>query len=93
MTEANLASEITPVLPAWQRVPELADLTEIFEPGVQLWTWQREIDPAIGAYLSELDRSGELQRYDDGLCLASPRSDCSGPGRCLLGIQHTETVI
>jgi len=56
----NVESEVTPTQPTWRRVPELADLVEIFDPGVQVCAWRREIDPAIESYLSSLPQTGQL---------------------------------
>ncbi len=50
-------ADIASLLPGWQRVTELADLVEIFDPAVQVCSWQRGIDPAIGEYLSGLQTS------------------------------------
>ncbi|PVV12282.1 MAG: hypothetical protein B6D72_08125 [gamma proteobacterium symbiont of Ctena orbiculata] len=86
MAEPNVASDVTPAMPTWRRVPELADLVEIFDPGMQVCTWQREIDPAIGAYLSELHQTGELQVVEALSSAAKPKLDClpAGPGRAPL---------
>ena len=61
MAEPSIVSEVITAIPTWRRVPELADLVEIFDSGVQVCAWQRQIDPAIEAYLSGLDRTGNLQ--------------------------------
>lgn len=61
MAEANTVAEANPAPPTWRRVPELADLVEIFDPCVQVCTWQREFDPAIETYLSRLHQINELQ--------------------------------
>ena len=61
MAAINIAAEATPVVPTWRRVSELADLVEIFDPGRQVCTWQREIDPAIETYLYQMHQTGELQ--------------------------------
>jgi hypothetical protein len=62
MSQANLVNPQTAIAePTWRRVAELADLVEIFEPGVQVCSWQREIDPLIGSYLSALNQTAELQ--------------------------------
>jgi hypothetical protein len=50
MGKANLATDATPVVPIWRRDPRLVALVEIFDPRVQVCSWQREIDPAIEAY-------------------------------------------
>ncbi len=60
MVMANVYSQETTTEPCWQRVPELADLVEIFDPGVQVCAWQREINPAIESYLSGLSQTGQL---------------------------------
>ena len=53
MANAN-AVDIVSIAPGWRRVSELADLVEIFEPGVQVCAWPRAIDPSITAYLINL---------------------------------------
>ena len=60
MSNPNIYSEVTTMQPSWRRVPGLADLVEIFDPGVQVCAWQREIDPAIEIYLSGLPQTGQL---------------------------------
>ncbi len=60
MLNPNIHPEVTSTHPSWRRVPELADLVEIFDPRVQVCAWQREIDPAIEAYLSRLPQTGQL---------------------------------
>ena len=85
MTE-NAASHITPVAPTWRRVSELADLAEIFDPGVQVCSWQRKIDPTVGTYLSELDQAKELQVIETLSPAVQPRLEClpAGLGRASL---------
>ncbi|MCG8039126.1 MAG: DUF1826 domain-containing protein [Candidatus Thiodiazotropha taylori] len=62
MSHTNLSeSQPSEASPTWRRVPELEDLVEIFDPEVQVCSWQREIDPAIGDYLSALNQTSELQ--------------------------------
>jgi hypothetical protein len=62
MSLANFVnSETITTAPTWRRVAELADLVEIFEPGVQICSWQRAIDPPINDYLSALNQTAELQ--------------------------------
>jgi hypothetical protein len=73
MAEANVVSDIIPAVPTWRRVSELADLVEIFDPGLQVCSWQREIDPAIGTYLSGLVQAGELQVIETLSPAAQPR--------------------
>ena len=60
MSEACALPLVTPDL-SWQRVNELADLVEVFEPGVQVCSWQRKVDPAIDRYLAGLNRSDQGQ--------------------------------
>lgn len=86
MAEANVASEAIPAVPTWRRVPELADLVEIFDPRVQVCTWQRQIDPAIEAYLAKLHQTGELQVLESVAPAAQPKLDClpAEPGRASL---------
>ncbi|MEW8624267.1 MAG: DUF1826 domain-containing protein [Candidatus Thiodiazotropha sp.] len=62
MSQANtIENQAITATPTWRRVAELADLVEIFDPEVQVCSWQREIDTAIGNYLSELHNTGEFQ--------------------------------
>jgi hypothetical protein len=62
MSLANFVnSETITTAPTWRRVAELADLVEIFEPGVQICSWQRAIDPPINDYLSALNQTAEIQ--------------------------------
>ncbi len=86
MAKPNVASDVTLVAPTWRRVPELADLVEIFDPGVQVCTWQREIEPAIDSYLSQLHRTGESQVLETLSPAAQPELDAlpGGPGRAPL---------
>ena len=86
MAETNIAPEATHAAPTWRRVPELADLVEIFDPGVQVCTWQREIDPAVESYLSQLHPTGELQILETLLPAPQPKLDAlpGGPGRASL---------
>ena len=46
---------------SWRRVTEVADLAEIYQPNVQVCSWQRSIDPQITKYLSGLSYRGKLQ--------------------------------
>ena len=86
MAATNIAPEATPAAPTCRRVSELVDLVEIFDPGVQVCTWQREIDPAIETYLSQLHQTGELQVLETLSPAAQPRLDGlpAGPGRSSL---------
>ena len=86
MTATNIAAEATPAAPTWRRVSELADLVEIFDPWVQVCAWQREIDPAIETYLSQLHQTGELQVLETMSPAAQPRFAGlpAGPGRSSL---------
>jgi len=54
MNKAFLDTSAATCVPAWKRVDELADLVEIFDPSVQVCSWQREIEPVIGNYLAGL---------------------------------------
>jgi hypothetical protein len=83
MAEANSATWELPAEPTWRRVGELADLVEIFDPGVQVCSWQRRIDPAIAAYLSQLQHKHELQIIETLSPAAGPvLGDLpGGPGR------------
>jgi hypothetical protein len=86
MVESNVVSDVTPGVPTWRRVQDLADLVEIFDPEVQVCTWQREIDPAIEAYLNELNQTGELQVVEALSSTVQPKLDSlpAGPGRAPL---------
>jgi hypothetical protein len=86
MAAANTAPEAYAAPPGWRRVPELADLVEVFDPGVQVCSWQRELDPAIGSYLSRLHAQGESQAIETLSPAAQPRLDGlpDGPGRSSL---------
>ena len=86
MTELNAAFHTTPTLPTWRRVAELADLAEIFDPDVQVCSWQRETDPAIGSYLSGLHQAGEMQVIEALSPAAQPRLESlpAGSGRASL---------
>ena len=58
-------SALSPVISheptSWRRLAEVADLAEIYEPGVQVCSWQRSIDPLITTYLSGIAHYGKLQ--------------------------------
>ncbi len=86
MGEANIRPQALSSMPTWRRVPELADLAQIFDPGVQVCSWQREIDPAIGALLSGSTQTDELQVIETLSPAAQPRLDClpEAPGRASL---------
>ncbi len=86
MADANTAHSTTPAIPTWHRVPELADLVEIFDPGVQVCTWRRESDPGIEAYLSQLHQTSELQRIETLSPALPPTLEVlpDGPGRAAL---------
>jgi hypothetical protein len=86
MVEVNIDHEAITAVQTWQRVPELADLVEIFDPGLQICTWQREINPAIEAYLSQLHQTGELQVLETLSSAAQPNLDSlpEGLGRTSL---------
>jgi len=72
-----------PVLPEWCRVTQLADLVRIFEPDIQVCAWQREIDPAIAAYLSHVEPAGEQQLLETMTPGSKPALDRlpEAPGR------------
>ena len=86
MADASTAHCTTPEIPTWHRVPELADLVEIFDPGVQVCTWRRESDPGIEAYLSQLHQTSELQRIETLSPALPPKLEGlpEGPGRAAL---------
>lgn len=83
MAATNIAAEATPAVPTWRRASELADLVEIFDPGVQICAWQREIDPAIESYLAGVQQTGESQSLETLSPAAQPELDAlpGGPGR------------
>jgi hypothetical protein len=64
-------------------VSELADLAEVFNPDIQVCSWRREIDPAIGSYLSGLKHARELQVIETVSPVAQPRLESlpAGLGR------------
>ena len=64
MAETSIAPEATAAVPTWRRVSELADLVEIFDPEVQVCTWQRKIDSTIETYLSDAVQTGRSQWRD-----------------------------
>jgi hypothetical protein len=86
MGRASLTTDANPVAPIWRRVTRLADLVEIFDPRVQVCSWQRKIDPAIEAYLSQLHSIGEVQRLETLLPAHQPKLDVlpEGSGRASL---------
>jgi hypothetical protein len=86
MVTTSIAPEATSAVPTWRRVHELADLVEIFDLGVQICSWQREIDPAIGTYLSQLDQRGERQVLETLSATTQPKLDVlpAGVGRASL---------
>ena len=76
MSEARFISEHSDLSPTWCRVSDLADLVEIFEPDVQVCTWQREIDPSINAYLNIMNESSEVQAIEVLPSTALPKLEC-----------------
>lgn len=86
MAETNIACDAVPGAPTWRRVPELADLVEVFAPATQVCAWQRAIDPAIGTYLSQLHPTRELQVIETLAAVGEPKLDGlpNGPGRASL---------
>jgi len=83
MSQVRSLFEAANAVPSWRRVPELADLTEIFEPGVQVCSWQRDVDPGATAYLSSLDQKKELQIIESCSPTTPPTLSRfpDGPGR------------
>ena len=49
---------------SWRRINEVVDLVGIFEPGVQVCSWPRSMDPAIATYLDGVGHTGTLQRLE-----------------------------
>ncbi len=86
MRSATNAADMNSTLPSWRRVSELADLAEIFEPGVQVCTLQREIDPSITAYLTHVRNTGASQAIETLTASGQPRLNGlpPGPGRAAL---------
>lgn len=86
MAEALVTSPVPAAVPTWRRVPDLADLVEIFEPGVQVCSWRRATDPAIGSYLSQLPQSAEQQVIETLSAVGEPKLDGlpDRPGRASL---------
>ena len=80
------ATNIASIAPSWRRVSELADLAEIFEPGVQVCALQREVDPSITAYLHNLQNTGASQTLETLTATGRPQLNGlpSGPGRAAL---------
>ena len=64
MSQTNVRPDGADELPHWRRVSKLAELVEIFEPGVQVCTWKRQVDPAIERYLCGLDQSREVKEIE-----------------------------
>lgn len=63
--DTALATISMPVVqPTWRRVTHLADLVEIFDPAVQVCVWQRDMDAAVSAYLTGLERTDTLQTME-----------------------------
>ena len=54
------------------RVNELADLSRVFEPQVQVCAFPRMLDPAIADYLHGLDQTQELQLIETVAADAAP---------------------
>jgi len=73
MDAAISAAALPPVLPTWRRETDLADLAENCDPAVQICTWKREIDPAVAAYLAELEQTGTLQALETLSAAGRPR--------------------
>lgn len=86
MADPNRIPEMISDFPTWRRVPQLADLVEIFDSGVQVCAWQREIDPAIEAYLSALNPLENLQILETLSTTKQPKLDRlqKAPGRAAL---------
>lgn len=86
MADPNRIPEMISDFPTWRRVPQLADLVEIFDAGVQVCAWRREIDPAIEAYLSGLNQLENLQILETLSTTKQPKLDRlqEAPGRAAL---------
>lgn len=55
------SSAVSPITTNWCRVSEVVDLVEIFDPDIQVCSWQRSIDPRIATYLNSTAGLGKLQ--------------------------------
>jgi hypothetical protein len=86
MAGTTIAPDMVPATPRWRRVAELEDLVEIFDPGVQICSWPRELDPGIHAYLSRLHPTREVQVIEPLSASTPPKLDGlpDGPGRAAL---------
>lgn len=80
MPGARVTADRVPELPEWRRTTAPAELVGIFEPGVQVCTWQRRIDPQIGCYLAGLPQTHELQVFETLPPASRPRLDCLPEG-------------
>ena len=72
MMQANPVSQESSLIPTWRRVSELADLVEIFDPSVQVCSWQRKADPVITRYLAGL-QTAAMQSIETLSGSASPK--------------------
>jgi len=74
------------VQPTWRQVTHLADLVDIFDLGVQVCVWKRDIDPAVAQYLTGLKRTDRPQTIETLSAAGRPRLTClpAGPGRAAL---------
>lgn len=68
-----VTASMHPEGPAWRAVDKLVDLVEIFDPGVQVCVWRRELDPNIQEYLSGLPPCGTLQSMETLSAEGRPR--------------------
>lgn len=86
MNKAATVSDTFLDKPTWCRVHELADIVRVFEEGVQVCTWQRELDPLIGRYLGELEQGPAVQVIESGTPDSAPTLAClpEHPGRTAL---------
>lgn len=80
------ALEDPPLLPTWRQTAQIAGLADVFDPAVQVCTWRREFDPAITAYLADLEQAGTLQTIETLTAQNRPHLPClpAGPGRAAL---------
>ena len=58
----NVAQTSPSIKPGWKRVDALGDLADIFEPGVQICAWPRQVDPRIVNYLEHLEAADTFRR-------------------------------
>ena len=75
-----------PQPPTWRQAAQIVDLADIFDPTLQVCTWQRGLDPAITVYLADLEQGDTLQTLETLTAQNAPQLSClpAGPGRAAL---------